>query len=108
MALPLHLATSLLQQHVTTALQGQQQAAAAAAVAAPATTNYSSVSNTISNNTALMLSHRYYRIWTPNEKDSKHGDLNHIIFDWYLAARAKNFIITGLILQEKAKEMADT
>ncbi|KAG8225778.1 hypothetical protein J437_LFUL005737, partial [Ladona fulva] len=41
------------------------------------------------------------------EKDSKHSDLNHIVFEWFSSVRAENIPISGPILQEKAKDMAE-
>ena len=40
-------------------------------------------------------------------KKNKNGDLNQLVWDWFTKARSRNFVITGPILQEKARELAN-
>lgn len=37
---------------------------------------------------------------------SKNGDLNQLVWDWFTKARSRNMVVTGPLLQEKAKELA--
>ena len=39
-------------------------------------------------------------------RKSKNGNLNQLVWDWFVKARWQNFIVTGPILQEKARELA--
>ena len=38
-------------------------------------------------------------------RKSKNGNLNQLIWDWSVKVRSRNFVVTGPILQEKAREL---
>jgi hypothetical protein len=41
-------------------------------------------------------------------KKTGNEDINEIVWDWFVSARAKKFSVSGPMLQQKAKEVADT
>ena len=39
-------------------------------------------------------------------RKSKNGNLNQFVWDWFVKVRSRNFVVTGPILHDKARELA--
>ena len=44
--------------------------------------------------------------WQNTISRCKNGNLNQLVWDWFIKARSQNFVVTSSILQKKARELA--
>ena len=59
----------------------------------------------LANKTLIIQSLEGRNEWHTVRK-SKNSNLNQLVWDWFVKARSRNFVVTGPILQEKARELA--